>query len=72
MLEDQLDEAAFSGAEVPVHPPARQAMKERNWLLDKQSFEFVGGHIATDSKLTRGQADRLARLPNDRLVSLLA
>jgi hypothetical protein len=44
MLEEQLDQAAFAGSEMPVHPAARQAMEHRHGLLGEQLFEFVGRH----------------------------
>lgn len=44
MLENHLDQASFAGPKVPMNAAARQAMQDRNRLLNEQLFEFVDGH----------------------------
>jgi hypothetical protein len=45
VLEDQLDQAALAGPEVPMDATARQAMQDRYRLLCEELFEFVGCHF---------------------------
>lgn len=52
MLNDQLDETALAGAEMSVDTTARQAMKDRDWLLSEKFFELVGGHFAIAEHMT--------------------
>jgi hypothetical protein len=49
MLEDHLDQASFAGPKVPMNAAARQAMQDRNRLLNEQLFEFVDGHFIARS-----------------------
>jgi hypothetical protein len=45
MAQQDLDQTAFAGAEMPLNTPARQAVQERDRLLSQELFEFFGGHL---------------------------
>ncbi|HEY6288388.1 MAG TPA: hypothetical protein VIW48_02995, partial [Nitrospiraceae bacterium] len=44
MAQQDLDQAAFTCAEMPLNTPTRQAVQERDRLLSQELFEFFGGH----------------------------
>jgi hypothetical protein len=44
MAQQDLDQAAFACAEMPLNTPTRQAVQERDRLLSQELFEFFGGH----------------------------
>jgi hypothetical protein len=52
MLENQLDQTALSGAEVPMDASACQAMEERDRLLRKEFFKVVAGHFTIADRVT--------------------
>ena len=45
MAQQDLDQAAFACAEMPLNTPMSQAVQERNRLLSQELFEFFGGHL---------------------------
>jgi hypothetical protein len=45
MAQQDLDQAAFACAEMPLNTPTRQAVQESNRLLRQELFEFFGGHL---------------------------
>jgi len=49
MPQQQLDQAALPGAEMPMNPASRQAVQKANRLLDKKPFELFSGHFRTQS-----------------------
>jgi hypothetical protein len=44
VLEQHLDQPPFAGAKVAMDASAGQAVQNRDRLLRKKFFEFVGGH----------------------------
>jgi hypothetical protein len=49
MPQQQLDQAALPGAEMPMNPASRQAVQKANRLLDQKPFELFSGHCRTQS-----------------------
>jgi hypothetical protein len=45
VAQQDLDQAAFAGAEMPLNTPARQAVQEGDRLLGQELFEFFGRHL---------------------------
>jgi hypothetical protein len=45
MAQQDLDQAAFAGAEMALNTPTRQAVQERDRLLSQELFEFFGSHL---------------------------
>ena len=45
MAQQQINQPALAGTEVPVHTAPRQAMQEGHRLLKQELFEFVSGHV---------------------------
>jgi hypothetical protein len=45
MAQQDLDQAAFACAEMSLNTPTREAVQERNRLLNQELFEFFGGHF---------------------------
>ena len=45
MAQQDLDQAAFACAEMSLNTPTREAVQERNRLLNQELFEFFGGHV---------------------------
>ncbi len=44
VAQQDLDQAAFACAEMPLNTPARKSVQERDRLLSQELFEFFGGH----------------------------
>ena len=45
MAQQDLDQAAFACAEMSLNTATREAVQERNRLLNQELFEFFGGHV---------------------------
>jgi len=45
MAQQQINQPALAGTEVPVHTAPRQAMQEGHRLLQQELFEFVSRHF---------------------------
>ena len=45
VAQQDFDQATFARTEMPLNPPAGEAMQEGDWLLSQKLFEFFGGHI---------------------------
>jgi hypothetical protein len=45
MAQQQINQPALAGTEVPVHTTPRQAMQDGHRLLKQEFFEFVSGHL---------------------------
>jgi hypothetical protein len=44
VAQQDLDQAAFACAEMPLNTPACKTVQERDRLLSQQLFELFGGH----------------------------
>lgn len=44
MTKQELNQSAFPRAKMAVHPAAGKTVQNAERLLDKETFEFVGGH----------------------------
>ncbi|MEK7730439.1 MAG: hypothetical protein AAB363_01130 [Planctomycetota bacterium] len=45
MAQQDLDQAAFAGAEMPLNTPPRQTVQKGDRLLGQELFEFFGSHV---------------------------
>lgn len=52
MAQQEFDQPALPGAKMPVDASASQTMQEGNRLLGQEFFQFVGGHCASQLKVT--------------------
>ena len=54
MKKQELDQSALARSKMPVHPAARKTVQKAKRLLDKETFEFVGGHGFSVVPVDRG------------------
>jgi len=52
VAQQDLDQAALPRAEMSLHAAAREAVQERDRLLNQQLFEFFGGHACLVARET--------------------
>jgi hypothetical protein len=45
VAQQQFNQPALAGTEMPVHAAARQSVQKRDRLLNQQFLEFVRGHF---------------------------
>jgi hypothetical protein len=44
VAQQDFDQTAFAGSEMPLNTPARKPVQERDRLLSQQLFEFFSSH----------------------------